>query len=77
MTEKEWLEEFSYNLKELLHKANMTQHELSLESGLADSTISDYMNGRQMPGVRAIINIAYALSVDTDELIDFGFTITK
>jgi transcriptional regulator with XRE-family HTH domain len=77
MNEKEWLETFSDNLAELLADAKMTQTELSKETGLAESTISDYLHGRQMPGVRAIVNLSYALDVDCIDLIDFGCKITK
>lgn len=72
MTELEWLEIFSTNLRELLEERGFTQRDLAIASRLSDSTISDYIHGQKIPGLRAIINIAYALKISIDELIDFG-----
>ena len=72
MTELEWLEIFSTNLGELLEERGFTQRDLAIASRLSDSTISDYIHGQKIPGLRAIINIAYALEISIDELIDFG-----
>ena len=72
MTELEWLEIFSTNLRELLEERGFTQRDLAIASRLSDSAISDYIHGQKIPGLRAIINIAYALQISIDELIDFG-----
>ena len=72
MTELEWLEIFSTNLRELLEERGFTQRDLAIASRLSDSTISDYIHGQKIPCLRAIINIAYALEISIDELIDFG-----
>lgn len=75
MTLKEWTENFSEALSELLDDRKMSQLELSEVSGVSVGSISSYVNKRAQPGIKAIINIAYALDVDVDELIDFGDTI--
>lgn len=72
MTELEWLEIFSTNLRELLEERKLTQKDLANMSGLAECAISYYVHGQKIPGLRAIINIAYALEISIDELIDFG-----
>ena len=72
MTYREWLHEFSLNLKELMHEERINSKELAEMSGLSQSTISRYMNEIQMPNLRAIINLSYALHVDYDDLIEFG-----
>ena len=72
MSEIEWLDIFGDNLVERLEEANMTQKELAEEAMLADSTISQYIHKVRTPSIKAIINIAYALDCDVDELIDFG-----
>lgn len=72
MNEREWLAYFSVNLMEMLEEAKMTQRELADASGLSEAAVSNYIRGRQMPGVRAIVNIADALGCSTDELIDLG-----
>ena len=72
MSEKEWLDIFSDNLRDMLLDANMSQKELAIDTGLAESSISDYLNGRKLPGIRALVNIAYVLDCDFNDLMDFG-----
>lgn len=72
MSEIEWLDIFADNLVERLSDANMTQKELAEEAMLAESTISQYIHKVKTPGLRAIINIAYALDCSIEDLIDFG-----
>lgn len=72
MNELEWLDIFGDNLVSLLRDAQMSQRELADATGLTEATISYYINKRKMPGLKAIINIAYAFDISVDELIDFG-----
>lgn len=72
MDEQEWLDIFSKNLRGMIKDAHMTQRELADDTGLAASSISGYLNGSKMPGIKAIINIAYSLDCDVADLIDFG-----
>jgi transcriptional regulator with XRE-family HTH domain len=71
MTINEWKDIFGDNLVTLLRERRMTQNELAIESGLSTSMISDYINKRSVPGLPAVINIAYALDMPIDELVDF------
>lgn len=72
MSEVEWLKKFGKTLSDMLKDARMTQRELADATGLSESAISNYVNGKQIPTVRAIINICYELACNTDDLIDFG-----
>lgn len=72
MSELQWLDIFADNLRDMLKEAKMTQKELAYESGLSKSSISKYILKQQIPNLRAIINISYALNCDVSELIDFG-----
>jgi transcriptional regulator with XRE-family HTH domain len=72
MSEREWLDIFSENLRDMLRDAKMTQKELAYETGLAESSISGYLKGTKVPGIRAIVNISYALDCDFNDLLDFG-----
>lgn len=72
MTELEWLDIFGDNLLSILEEVGMTQRELAKRTGLAESTISYYINRQKMPGIKAVINIADALDCDVSELIGFG-----
>lgn len=76
MSEVEWIKIFGRNLDEMLVEANMTQRELAEDTGLTEATISRYINGRRMPTVRALVNIAYSLNCSFDELMDFGDVLT-
>lgn len=71
MSEAEWLDAFGDNLASLLNECGMSQRELAEISGLSESSISYYINKQKMPGVKAVINIAHALKIDIDDLIDF------
>ena len=72
MTINEWSDNFSENLVGLLNDRRMSQHELARESGVSVGSISSYINKNSLPGIKAIINLAFALDVDVNELIDFG-----
>lgn len=70
MTELEWMDIFGDNLKDMLKDYGMTQKDLANETGLSKSTISQYINKQKVPSMKAIVNIANALDVTTDELIN-------
>lgn len=72
MSENEWLEIFGDNLKDMIEGAGYTQRDLADETGLSESAISRYVSKKQMPCIRALINIAYVLDCSIDELMDFG-----
>ena len=71
MTEVEWLDIFASNLTSAMKDSGFTQVELAEESGLAQSTISSYLNKQKLPGIKAVLNISYALDCEVGELIDF------
>ena len=75
MTIKEWTEIFGDNLSDLMEERNITQRELSKLSGVSIGAINAYMQKKSPPGIKAILNLSYALDVDLSELIDFGDTI--
>lgn len=70
MTELEWMDIFGDNLRDILKEYGMTQRQLAEETGLNEATISSYINKRKIPSMRAIVNIANALDISTDELIN-------
>jgi transcriptional regulator with XRE-family HTH domain len=72
MSEKEWLDIFADNLRSIMEDVGVSQRELADRIGVSESAISKYIHKIQMPGIRVIVNLAYALNCSTDELIDFG-----
>ncbi len=75
MSEMEWISIFGDNLIDIMDEKGYTQEQLANETGLTQSTISKYINKKQMPSIKAVVNLAYALDCTTDELIEFGDTI--
>lgn len=71
MSEMEWLRIFAGNLGYYLDMHGISQNELAKRSGLEQGSISRYMSASQMPGIKAVVNIAHALGVSVDELINF------
>ena len=72
VSEIEWLDIFGDNLADILKDEYMTRKELSEVLKMTEATISRYINKRQMPTMKVIINMAYELSITVDDLIDFG-----
>lgn len=72
MTEAEWLDIFGRNLQEYLVDYGATQADFAEEAGLTQQAISNYLTGKRIPTLRAIINMAYTLGVSFDDFIDFG-----
>ena len=72
MSELEWIETFAGNLTEIIKESGYSQREVADMTGIMQSTISKYMNGKMMPSVKNIVNLAYALNCDIRELCDFG-----
>ena len=55
---------------ELMSQRNITQKQLSLLSGITESSISRYLHSEQRPRMDIVVNIAKALHVQTDYLLD-------
>lgn len=75
MTQDEWKFTFGDNLDSILKDRHMSQKELAKMCDISQGMISDYVNGFRAPNIFAVINIAYALDTDIDELVDVGDTI--
>jgi transcriptional regulator with XRE-family HTH domain len=71
MTQEEWRKMFGRNLASILQEKGMSQYQLAKDTGLSNSRISDYINGRSTPTIFAIINMAYALDMDVGEFVDY------
>lgn len=72
MSEVEWMDIFGDNLAEIMKEQGYSQRDLADDAGLSEASISNYINKRRMPTVRAIINMAYVLNLDIEDFIDFG-----
>ena len=72
MTEKEWKHRMAITLRQKMLDANITQLELARKSHISQGTISNYLNARTIPDIRAIINLSIALKCKVSNLADFG-----
>lgn len=77
MTETQWLNHFGRNLEIIMDEHGYNQRELAYVSGLSESSISNYIHGKRLPSIQAIINLSYVLGCDLNEFLDFGETITS
>ena len=72
MSEQEWIEIFGDNLQSILEEYGLSQRDLADEIEVSESTVSKYIHKKQMPNIKAIVNMVYALDIEFDDLIDFG-----
>lgn len=69
MTEQNYLEAFAYNLDYIIQNEGISQSELAKRSNIGKSTISNYLNAKQMPTMKTISNICYALGCEFEDII--------
>lgn len=69
MTEQNYLEAFAYNLDYIMQDEGINQSELAKRSNIGKSTISKYLNAKQMPTIKTISNIYYALGCEFEDII--------
>ena len=55
---------------DLMEQRNIKQKELSRLSGITESSISRYLHSDKRPRLDVVVNIAKALSVETNYLLD-------
>lgn len=72
MTEMEWLGIFAGNLREIIDESGYSIAEVCKETGLSQPTLNRYLNKKQMPTAKAIVNLYYGLGCDLSDLLDFG-----
>ena len=69
MSEIEFIDIFSDNLRELMLEHNITQMELADEILVNKSTITRYLNKSTMPSIKALINLSIVFNCDIEDLI--------
>ena len=69
MTEQNYLEAFAYNLDYIMQDEGINQSELAKRNNIGKSTISKYLNAKQMPTMKTISNICYALGCEFEDII--------
>ena len=69
MSEVEFIDIFRDNLRSLMEERGYTRRELARESRISHVTISRYLNKERMPTAKSLVNLAFALECDLDELV--------
>ena len=69
MSEIEFIDIFSDNLRELMLEHNITQIELADEILVNKSTITRYLNKSTMPSIKALINLSIVFNCDIEDLV--------
>ena len=59
-------------LLELISEKELSQKELSISTGLTESTISRYVNGERIPRGSNLVKLAKALDTTVDDLLGTG-----
>lgn len=72
MTEIEWLDMFSENLKGYMDEYGMSQADLAKEMRMSKSAISRYCTGQRIPSTTTLIKFAYVFDCNAEDLIMFG-----
>ncbi|MCU5685832.1 helix-turn-helix domain-containing protein [Bacillus wiedmannii] len=75
--EKALAEEISANIQELMHKKGFRQIDLADRTGIARSTMSDYVNGNTVVPIQAIERIARALGTSKAQLLGSEIHLTE
>ncbi len=75
MREKEFLEDFTNRLKQLMDYKNMTQVELAEKTWLSRKTIHRCLQGDTMPSLDTYVNLVIALDVEPRELANLYWRI--
>ena len=63
------MEKFTARLKELRNDKNLSQVDLAITTGLAQSSIAYWETGQRIPNAKAIIILARFFDVSTDYLL--------
>lgn len=68
MSETEWRTEFSQMLQLTMLNQRLTQQKLSILSGVSQSSISRYINGKSTPSIFDLHRIAKAIGCSVDAI---------
>ena len=63
------MQSFSKRLKDIMESHGVLQADLAKKTGITETTISRYCNGKRIPNIEALVKIAKALDVPTDLLV--------
>ena len=68
-TDEQIVQDFKWRLKRTMTRHCISQAQLAEMSGISQATISNYLNGKNMPDILKLNRLARALNVDVPELL--------
>ena len=71
INELQWMQQIAEEIKIHMKRRKFTQRDLADKSGLSEVSISRYLNCERLMSLKSAMNIAYALDVEVDALINF------
>lgn len=71
INEIQWMNMIAEELKIHMKRQKLNQRDLADKAGLSEVSVSRYLNGKRLMTLKSAMNIAYALDVDVDTLINF------
>lgn len=75
IAKRQWRNLFSSALNNLMTERGLTVRELAEKSNVPRRSIYRYLSATHTPDILTIENLARALHVNVDQLIEFGFDI--
>lgn len=60
----------AYNIKRLMKENGYNQKELAIRSQCTECAISRYVNGKRIPNLKTLKNIAISLGCTVDKLLN-------
>ena len=68
---------FVFNLKEIRQEKGLSQTDLAKKMGISSQAVQQFENGVRTPSLERTVEIAQALDITLDELIEFRQIQTK
>lgn len=71
MSEADLMHTISGNIRSLMEETGYSRKDLSRDTGIPESSISYYIRGRKLPGVKAIFNLCMALNCEVEDIVGY------
>lgn len=71
MSEADLMHTISGNIRSLMEETGYSRKDLSRDTGIPESSISYYIRGRKLPGVKAIFNLCMALDCEVEDIVGY------
>lgn len=68
LSKDQCVREFGFRLRSIMHQKGVTQAELAVRTGMPQTSLSRYVNGKHEPGLYNVDRIATALGCSVDDL---------